>query len=116
MEHLGNFKAQAAVEPVHWLHDGDHHPDLESAVLLRGLVLPAFETAKSWSELAESLECIGFGLSIKDGHLTLVDTDHRAGICTGRFLGKPLVELSGKLGKPIIRATLSGDACGEIVF
>ena len=116
MEHIENFKANTAVEPIHWLHAGDAQPDFESAILLRSLVLPAFENATSWGQLAEALESIGFGLSIKEGHLTLVDVDQGVSICSGRFLGKPLFEMSEKLGKPVIRATVSGDACGEFVF
>lgn len=116
MEHIENFKAHVAVEPIHWKHVGDDHPDFESAILLRSLVLPAFENADSWWELAEALETIGFGLAIKDGHLTLIDVDQGISICSGRFLGKPLIEMAQKLGKPVIRATLSGDACGEFVY
>lgn len=116
MEHIENFKAHLAIEPIHWKQAGDDHPDIESAILLRSLVLPAFDHANSWCELAEALATIGFGLSIKDGHLTLVDCDQGISICSGRFLGKPLVEMSQKLGKPVIRATLSGDASGEFVF
>jgi len=116
MERIENFNSGTPVEPVHWLHEGDTHPDFESAILLRSLVLPAFECARSWCELAEALESIGFGLAIKEGHLTLIDVDQGASICTGRFLGKPLAEMSEKLGKPVIRATVAGDACGEFIF
>ncbi|MDG1430466.1 MAG: hypothetical protein P8L68_07225 [Paracoccaceae bacterium] len=116
MKHIEIFKADAQVEPVHWKREGESCPDFETAILLRSLVLPAFDNATSWCDLAEALESVGFGLSIMDGHLTLIDADQGVGICTGRFLGKPLVELSAKFGKPIIRATLFGDACGEFVY
>lgn len=116
MEHIENFNFQAPVEPVHWIREGETTPDIESAILLRSLVLPAFERAESWSTLAEALESVGFGLTIKDGHLTLTDADHMTSICTGQFLGKPLVELASRFGKPVIRATVFGDASGEFVF
>ena len=116
MEHIENFKAYTPVEPVHWKRDGDATPDFESAILLRSLVLPAFDRAASWCELAEALESVGFGLSIKDGHLTLTDADQGNSICTGMFLGKPLAEMASKLGKPVIRATVFGDANGEFVY
>lgn len=116
MEHIENFKPSMAVQPICWKHQGDNYPDFESAILLRSLVLPAFENATSWGELAEALESIGFGVSIKNGHLTLVDVDQGVSICTGRFLGKPLVEMAGQLGKPVIRASIYGEACGEFVF
>ena len=116
MEHIENFTNAVAVEPIHWKHEGDIQPDFESGILLRSLVLPAFEAASSWCALAEALDSIGFGLAIKDGHLTLIDADQGISICTGRFLGKPLVEMVENLGKPVIRATVSGDASGEFVF
>jgi len=116
MEHIENFRAERLVEPVHWKRDGDSSPDFESAILLRSLVLPAFERAESWGALAEALESVGFGLSIKNGRLTLTDADNESSICTGQFLGNPLAELASRFGKPVIRATVFGDASGEFVF
>lgn len=104
-----------AIAAVHWKpSETCDAPDVESAILLRSLVLPAFETASSWSQLVEALDSIGFGLAIKNGHLALTEADTGASICTGRFLGMPLADMSKRLGKPLVRAI--GEGHGEFLF
>lgn len=120
MQHLQNHPAtQSAhsVESVHWkATETCDNPDVESAILLRGLVLPAFEYATNWAQLVDALGSIGFGLAIKQGRLTLTDADSGTSICTARFLGKTLAEMSAKLGKPVIRAHPSCDGSGVLVL
>lgn len=118
MQHLQNItptKRVPAIATVHWKPAATcEAPDVESAILLRSLVLPAFENADSWGQLVEALDSIGFGLAIDKGHLALTEADTGASICTGRFLGMPLAEVSKRLGKPAVRPL--GEGHGEFLF
>lgn len=118
MQHFQNIAPMPqapAIAAVHWKPSKScNAPDVESAILLRSLVLPAFEKATTWSALAEALESIGFGLAIDNGHLALTEADTGASICTGRFLGMPLAEMSKRLGKPVVRSL--GEGHGVFLF
>lgn len=118
MQQVQNFVSSpdaSAIAAVHWKpRKTCDQPDVESAILLRSLVLPAFEHARTWKELVEALDSIGFGLAIANGHLALTEADTGARICTGRFLGMPLAQLSERMGKPVVRALGEGD--GEFLF
>lgn len=104
-----------AIAAVHWKPTAScEAPDVESAILLRSLVLPAFENAASWPQLIEALDGIGFGLAIENGHLTLTEADTGASICTGRFLGMPLADMAQRLGKPVVRSL--GEGHGAFLF
>lgn len=117
MINVENHAPHAAISAVHWKStESASKPDVESAILLRCLVLPAFEHAASWNDLVAALDSIGFGLAIEKGHLTLTEADTGASICTGRFLGKPLVDMAAKLGKPVIRAHPSCDGSGSFCY
>jgi len=109
--------APAAPHPIAWkLPDSDANPDFETGILLRSLVLPAFETAQTWRELAEALDSLGFGLAIHRGRLTLTDCSNGTYLCTGRYLGKPLAEMARRLGKPVIRANAGCTGDGTFRF
>lgn len=100
---------------IAWKHaENDRNPDFEAGILLRSLVLPAFDNATSWHNLVDALDSIGFGLSIRQGRLSLIDGANGQRICTGRFLGMPLKELTERFGKPVVVAT--GEADGEFLF
>lgn len=115
--HAPTASSDATVTAVHWKASAHSDmPDVESAILLRSLVLPAFENASSWNALVAALDSIGFGLAIEKGHLTLTEADTGASICTGRFLGKPLAEMAAKLGKPVIRAHPTCDGSGSFCY
>ena len=106
-----------APHPIAWkLADSDDNPDFETGILLRSLVLPAFETAQSWRDLAEALDSLGFGLAIHHGRLTLTDCSNGTYLCTGRYLGKPLAEMARRLGKPVIRASVNCSGDGTFRF
>lgn len=111
---------QDSVPPVvqiAWKHTpSDRNPDCETGIFLRSLVLPAFENAKTWQELVAALDSVGFGLAIQKGRLTLTDCHSGEQICTGRYLGMPLADLSKKLGKPVIRASAACNGDGEFVY
>ena len=107
--------AHNAAPLVSWTHgSATQNPDVESGILLRSLVLPAFETATSWRQLVDALDSIGFGLSIRQGRLSLVDGMDGHRICTGRYLGMPLAKLTERFGKPMVRST--GEGNGEFQF
>ncbi|KNG93436.1 hypothetical protein ATO11_12795 [Pseudaestuariivita atlantica] len=84
----------------------------EAAAALRSVVAPIFRTAGDWRELQKKLAAKGFGLTFRKGHMVLTDIATGVAICTGKFLGTPLKEMSARLGRPQIVALpggLSGD-------
>jgi len=108
-------ESQKVASLIAWKHsDTVRNPDVESAILLRSLVLPAFEAATGWHDLVDALDSIGFGLSIRGGRLSLIDGLNGERICTGRFLGMPLADLTKRFGKPVVIAKGEGD--GEFQF
>ncbi|MGR3502306.1 hypothetical protein [Pseudaestuariivita sp.] len=80
----------------------------EEAVALRSVLLPVFHAASDWPELQKKLAQKGFGLSFQKGRMVLTDIATGMAICTGRFLGTPLKEISARLGRPSIVALPGG--------
>ncbi len=87
--------------------------DSETAALFRAWMRPLFDQAASWSALTDTLRAKGFGLAIRDGRLVLTEHDNGARICTTRFLGASLAELSARIGRPRILARRDRAAAGE---
>lgn len=92
----------------------DEQPDFETAVFLRARLLPIIEKASCWADLISALERERYGLAIRSGHLVLTNRRNGNSICTGRFIGTPLAELSSRFGKPRVRY-LPG-SCASGVF
>lgn len=90
--------------------------DCEMAALLRASLTPFFEKAQSWAGLSEDLKAHGYGLAIRDGRLVLVVLTCGKRICTVRYLGTGLRELSERLGRPSIRASRDRPAAGEFLI
>ena len=61
--------------------DGTHvpHPeialDCETASLLRGFLLPVFETATNWADLRRRLVSKGYDIAFRDGHMVLLNLE-----------------------------------------
>lgn len=87
--------------------------DSETAALFRTWMRPLFEQAASWGALTSTLRAKGFGLAIRDGRLVLTEYDNGARICTTRFLGASLAELSARIGRPGILARRDRATAGE---
>ncbi|MFZ7092469.1 hypothetical protein [Primorskyibacter sp. 2E233] len=86
--------------------------DCETLFLLRGFLGPILETAPSWQDLATQLSTKGYGLAFREGHLVILD-EAGNGLCTGSSLGIPLRELSARIGRPAVRASVDGHT-GEL--
>lgn len=86
----------------------------EAAVALRSVVAPIFQGASDWRELQKKLAQKGFGLTFRKGHMVLTDIATGVAICTGKFLGTPLKEMSARLGRPQIVA-LPGGLAGDFM-
>ncbi len=94
--------------------DGIDHLNSETAVALRSVVAPIFRTAEDWRDLQKKLAQKGFGLTFRKGHMVLTDIATGVAICTGKFLGTPLKEMSARLGRPQIVA-LPGGMAGDFL-
>ncbi len=98
--------------------DGTHvpHPeialDCETASLLRGFLLPVFETATNWADLRRRLVSKGYDIAFRDGHMVLLNLETQQTLCTGTVLGTPLRSLAARLGRPTVIAHRDG-ASGE---
>lgn len=75
--------------------------DSESAALLRGWLHPLIAGCPSWEALDLALQRHGYRLAFRDGRLCL--TREGSCICSMRFLGVGLRELSLRLGRPAVR-------------
>lgn len=85
--------------------------DCETLALLRCFLGPILEHGRSWSEIAERLAAKGYGLTFREGHLVILTEDGTA-LCTGRALGTPLRDISERIGRPSIRASVDGHRGG----
>ncbi len=92
--------------PADWLAQGHEAAiDCETAAMLRGALMPVIRSADSWPDLVRRLESKGYGLVIHDHKLVLIDTRSDRLLCTGKFLGTPLDELRGRMGRPRINTS-----------
>ncbi|MCH2163606.1 MAG: hypothetical protein MK098_02990 [Marinovum sp.] len=73
--------------------------DCETAVLLRRKLGPEFNASESWLDLASRLSSQGFALRFEADRLILVETLRGDKVCSCRFLGHPLAQLSARFGK-----------------
>lgn len=89
--------------------------DCESAALFRASLNPLFDRAASWTALIEGLNLRGYGLAIRDGRLVLLDTANGRRVCTARYLGTNLRELSRRLGRPCVLAQHDRPGAGEFL-
>ncbi|WP_146584804.1 hypothetical protein [Puniceibacterium confluentis] len=87
--------------------------DCETASLMRGFLLPIFETARDWSDLRQRLVSKGYDIAFRDGHMVLLNLDTREALCTGTVLGSPLRSLAARLGRAHVIANRDG-ATGEL--
>ena len=100
--------------PPHAADSGDSPPlDCETAALFRSVLCPVFDAAASWGDLIHRLAGKGYGLAIRDGRLVLLDMSTGARVCTARYLGTNLRELSARLGRPVIQARRDAPASGD---
>ena len=88
--------------------------DSETACLLRRSMLPVIDAAQSWPELSAALRAKGFGMIFREGRLIFSRLEDGQELCTARFLGAPLDELAGRLGRPNVRAGRDGRT-GQLV-
>ncbi len=89
--------------------------DCETAALVRACLCPLFDGATSWKVLAEGLATRGYGLAIRDGRLVVKEAASGRRICSVRYLGTNLRELSGRLGRPMVLARRDRAAAGEFL-
>lgn len=84
-----------------WLATGQETTvDCETACWLRMVVAPIFQQAVSWSGLQTALADKGYRLALLQSRLVLTDALSERPICTSRFLGASLGQLSDRLGRP----------------
>ncbi len=115
--HANNEERCDIARPASGARIGPDWPalDSETAALFRAWMRPLFEQATNWNALTETLRTKGFGLAIRDGRLVLTEYDSGARVCTARFLGTSLAEMSARIGRPRILARRDRDAAGEFV-
>ncbi|MEX0283553.1 MAG: hypothetical protein AB3N23_02985 [Paracoccaceae bacterium] len=89
--------------------------DSETAALVRACLCPLFDAATGWKELCERLARRGFFIAIREGRLVVLDVNSRQQICTARYLGTNLRDLSARLGRPMIVARRDRVAAGEFL-
>lgn len=88
--------------------------DCETAVLLRGWILPILDRASSWPALTEALAHKGYALAFRESRLCLTDMSSGEAVCTLRSLGTGLRELVTRLGRPAVRPTRHDPAAGDL--
>ena len=81
--------------------------DCETLSLLRRFIAPILETAPDWDTLETWLASKGYGLAFREGHLVVLNDQHRA-VCTGHTLGVPLRAIAARIGRPAILADNTG--------
>jgi hypothetical protein len=89
--------------------------DSETAALFRAVLRPLIVQSISWSNLLDTLDTKGYGLTFRDGRLFLTSQSSGRRVCSLRFLGLPLVDLVARLGRPIVRVQPGKRADGEIL-
>ncbi len=95
--------------------DPDSPPiDSESAILLRCWLQPLIDGASSWDELSDTLEKHGYALAFCEGRLCLTRGPGGACLCSMRYLGTGLRELSARLGRPAVRPLPGQSAAGVL--
>ena len=97
-----DFSNGAPVPTPHdWLAAGQESAvDCETAMWLRAILAPIFRSARNWPELSRALHDKGYDLIFHEARLVMVDRLTGRHICTTRFLGAALADLSMRLGKP----------------
>ena len=96
-------------------NDPDSPPiDSESAALLRCWVQPLIARATSWDALERALALHGYALAFRRGRLCLTRGQDGACICSMRYLGTSLRELSARLGRPAVRPLPGQPAAGVL--
>ncbi|TDE41199.1 hypothetical protein [Antarcticimicrobium sediminis] len=95
--------------------DPDSPPiDSESATLLRCWLQPLIAGASSWVDLNDTLGKHGYALAFREGRLCLTRGPGGACICSMRYLGAGLRELSARLGRPAVRPLPGLSAAGVL--
>lgn len=93
--------------------DPDSPPiDSESAALLRCWLQPLIARATSWEALERALALHGYALAFRRGRLCLTLGSDGPCICSMRYLGSSLKELSLRLGRPAVRPLPGRPAAG----
>jgi len=104
-------------QPTLWSENRDgNRLDCETAVLLRRVLSPIFDTATSWAQLRRALRSEGYDFVFDDGRLILVETLRGEKICSCRFLGYPLASLVARFGKLRARPPRPKTAFGQAVL
>lgn len=89
--------------------------DSETAALIRAWMCPLIDDADSWSGLARCLAARGYALAIRSGRLVLLQRDTGTVLCSLRFMGTSLRELSKRFGRPMVRPVPGATASGDIL-
>ncbi|MDX2485394.1 MAG: hypothetical protein QNK42_17245, partial [Pseudodonghicola sp.] len=110
---LAQAPAPARAQPTP--SDPDSPPiDSESATLLRCWLQPLIDSASSWADLTETLAKHEYALAFHEGRLCLTRSAGGACICSMRYLGAGLRELSARLGRPAVRPLPGASAAGVL--
>ncbi|SDC35669.1 hypothetical protein [Ruegeria marina] len=86
--------------------------DCETAALIRAVILPLFEAARSWPELIDAMQKRGYGLAFREGTFCITEADTGARLCGLRFLGLTMEQLIERMGRPCVKAAPGGTADG----
>lgn len=86
--------------------------DSESAALLRSWLTPLVAACPSWEALDRALDLRGYLLVFRDGRACLTRQADGGCICSMRFLGVGLTELTARLGRPALRPLPGQPATG----
>lgn len=90
--------------------------DCETGVLLRCALQSEFQQATSWSNLRRRLEAKGFDLGFYDGRLVLICRDSGERICSCKFVGYPLAQLTARFGRVRAKAPTGGAHVGQLLI
>lgn len=81
--------------------------DCETQTLLRLFLGPILETASNWDEIKGRFTEKGYGISIRDGRLVILN-ENGAALCTARGLGVPFAQIASRIGRPNLRMSADG--------
>ena len=81
--------------------------DCETQTLLRLFLGPILETASNWDEIKGRFTEKGYGISIRDGRLVILNEKGTA-LCTARGLGVPFAQIANRIGHPNLRMSPDG--------
>jgi hypothetical protein len=73
--------------------------DCETQSLMRMFMVPIFDAAQDWKDLASRLTARGYKLAFRSGRMVILDDMGKA-LSTGRGLGVPMADLTAKWGAP----------------